>query len=97
VNDSVVFQGRITIENSGEMREALGKALRARPAQLSVNLAGVTYIDTSGLATLLEAERIARTQGTRMSLEGVRDQPRYLLEVSHLDRLFEMAVQEAGT
>ena len=96
MNESIALQGSIIIENSEKVRGALGKALRAKPAQLSVDLSGVTYLDTSGLATLLEAERIARKQGTRMIVGGVHDQPRYLLEISHLDRLFEMAAKEAG-
>jgi len=95
VSDSIAIHGRITVENSGEMRTALGNALRARPAKLSVDLSGVSYLDTSGLATLVEAERIARKQGSRLVLGGIHDQPRYLLEITHLDRLFEMGAQEA--
>lgn len=96
VPDSVALRGRITIENSGDTRRALIDSLRGKPACVSVDLAGVSYIDTSGLATLVEAERIARKQGTRLILGGVHDQPRYLLEITHLDRLFEMAGQEAA-
>ncbi len=94
--DNVAIHGRITIENSGEMRTALANALRAKPASLSVDLSGVSYIDTSGLATLVEAARIARKQGTRLILSGIHDQPRYLFEITHLDRLFDMAGQEAS-
>ena len=97
MSDSVAIQGRITVENSGEMRETLSKALRAKPAKLSVDFSGVSYIDTSGLATLVEADRIAHKQGTRLILGGIHDQPRYLLEITHLDRLFEIAGQEAAT
>jgi len=45
----------------------------------------------------VEAVRTANKQGTRLVLAGVHDQPRYLLEITHLDRLFEMAGQEAST
>jgi anti-sigma B factor antagonist len=96
VGDTVVIQGRITIQNAGEMRTALVNALRPRPANLSVDLSGVSYIDTSGLATLVDAARIARKQGTRMVLGGLHDQPRYLFDMTHLDRLFEMGGQEPG-
>jgi len=97
VSDSVSIRGRITVENSGEMRTALANALRTKPASLSVDLSGVSYIDTSGLATLVEVNRIARRQGTRLILGGIHDQPRYLFEITHLDRLFDMAGQEAST
>lgn len=92
--DSVALEGRITIENSGAVRTTLIDALRGKPAKLSVDLSGVSYIDTSGLATLVEAERMARKQDTRLVLGGIHDQPRYLLEVTHLDQLFELAGQE---
>ena len=82
------FQGRITVENSGGMRATLRNALRRMPPVLTVDLSGVSYMDTSGVATLVEAARNARKQGSRLVLRGLRDQPRYLLEMTHLDRLF---------
>ncbi len=97
MTDSVAIHGRITVENSDEMRRALSNALDKKPLELSVDLSEVSYIDTSGLATLVEAVRIAHKQGTRLVLGGIHDQPRYLLEITHLDRLFEMAGQEAST
>jgi anti-sigma B factor antagonist len=95
--DKVTIHGRVTIATSGEMRRTLSDALRAKPVNLSVDLSDVSYIDTSGLATLVEALRIARRQGTRLILDGIHDQPRYLLEITHFNRLFDMAGQEAGT
>ena len=92
----VAIQGRITIENSGEMRTELANALRTKPASLSADLSGVSYIDTSGLATLVEAARIAHKQGTRLILSGLQGQPRYLFDITHLDRLFDTAGQEAA-
>ncbi|MGA8149819.1 MAG: STAS domain-containing protein [Terriglobales bacterium] len=97
MGESVAIQGRITVENSGEMRTALANALRTKPATVSVDLSGVSYMDSSGLATLVEAARIAREQGTRLILGGIHDQPRYFFEITHLDRLFDIAGQEAST
>ena len=90
----IAFNGRITIENSGEMRTALRDALLQKPAGLPVDLSGVSYIDTSGVATLVEATRIARKQGSRLILEGLHDQPQDLLGIGHLDRLFDVAAQD---
>ena len=97
MGDKVAVHGRVTIATSGEIRRMLSDALRAKPANVSVDLSDVSYIDTSGLATLLEALRIAHKQGTRLILGGIHDQPRYLFEITHLDRLFDMAKQEAST
>ena len=86
----VSLQGRITVSNANEMRHKLADALLARPPQLTVDLSGVTYMDTSGLATLMEAMRVARRQGTQLILSSIQDQPRYLLKVTDLDQVFEI-------
>ena len=91
---NVVMHGRITHENSGDMRLALSRLLRHKPSALNVDLSDVSYIDTSALATLVEAERIARTQGTRLVLSAMQDQPRLLFEVTSLDRLFDIPTRE---
>ena len=95
MDESLAMHGRITIENSGDMRRALLDALRAKPSRVAVDLSDVSYIDTSGLATLVEAVRIARGQGTRLVLMGMKDQPRYLFEITNLERLFDMPGPEA--
>jgi anti-sigma B factor antagonist len=94
---TIAVQGRITASNSAEMRTALANALGTKPATVSLDLSGVSYLDTSALATLIEAARIARNQRTRLILSGMHDQPRYFFEITHLDRLFEIAGREAGT
>jgi anti-sigma B factor antagonist len=93
---TVAIEGRITINNSDEMRRKLLAALRSRPAQVTVDLSKATYMDMSGFATLLEAARTARGQRTRLVLTGLSGQPRHLFEVSQLDRLFEIAAQETS-
>jgi anti-sigma B factor antagonist len=94
--DTVAIEGRITINNSDEMRRKLLAALRSRPAQLTVDLSQATYMDSSGLATLLEAVRISRKQGTRLLLAGVSGQPRCLFQIGQIDRLFEFAGEETS-
>lgn len=93
---TVAIEGRITVNNSDEMRRKIVAALRAKPAQVTVDLSQVTYMDSSGLATLLEAVRIARKQDTRFMLAGVSGQPRCLFQIETLDRLFEFASQETS-
>ena len=97
VHDEVVMHSRITVDTSGGLRQALAEALRAKPATVSVDLSDVSYIDTSGLATLVEAVRLARKQGTRLLVVGMKDQPRYLFEITHLDRFFDTPAPEAST
>jgi anti-anti-sigma factor len=91
VAGELALHGRMTVENAVEMRAALSDALRGKPPVLQVDLSDVSYIDTAAVATLLEAARIARKQGNVMVLDGLRGQPRYFLEATHLDHLFDIA------
>jgi anti-sigma B factor antagonist len=90
----VSIQGRVTIETSSEMRRMIAEVMSSIPPAVTIDLSGVTYLDTSGLATLLEASRIARQQGTRLVVEGLHDQPRELLHFTQIDRLLEIAPPE---
>ena len=87
---TVALQGKITISNANEMRRALADALRPRPAELTVDLSDVHYMDTSGLATLIEAKRIALQQSTRLILGRLQEQPRFLFSVTDLDHVFQI-------
>jgi anti-sigma B factor antagonist len=90
----VSIQGQVNIDTSGDMRVTIAKALSSMAPKVTVDLSQVIYIDTSGLATLLEASRIARQQGTRLVLEGLHGQPRELLHFSQIDHLLEFADRE---
>lgn len=90
----VSIGGRITTDNSDQMRRKLLAALHSKPAQVTVDLSQVTYLDTSAVATLLEALRMARSQGTRFLLAGLSGQPRNLFDAVQLDRVFEFVAQE---
>jgi anti-sigma B factor antagonist len=90
----VLIEGRVNIDTSSRMRSMIAKALRSIPPAVTVDVSGVTYLDTSGLATLLEASRIARQQGTRLVIQGLHDQPRELLQFTRIDHLLEIAEPE---
>jgi anti-sigma B factor antagonist len=90
----VSIQGPVNIDTSSEMRRLIAEALHSIPPAVTIDLSGVTYLDTSGLATLLEASRIARQQGTRLVVRGLHDQPRELLHFTQIDHLFEIAEPE---
>jgi anti-sigma B factor antagonist len=86
---SVGLSGRITIDSSPELRTYLLERLESPGCQgVTVDFYDVIYIDTSGLAMLVEVLKFARTRGKGFSLSGLRDRPRYLLEATRLLHLF---------
>jgi anti-anti-sigma factor len=54
-----------------------------------VDLAGVSYIETSGIATLIEALRIAAHQQTRFHLQGLSGSVLRMFEVTGVLALFD--------
>jgi anti-sigma B factor antagonist len=86
----VSLSGRITIDSSPGLRALLLERLKSPGCQtLTVDFCEVTYVDTSGLAILVEVLRAARTQGKVFRLSGLRERPRYLLETTRLLHLFD--------
>jgi len=55
---------------------------------LTVDFCEIAYIDTSGLAILVEILKAARTQGKTFNLSGLQERPRFLLEATRLLHLF---------
>jgi len=81
--------GRINIDTSPEFRGSLLRMLRVQDCQcLEVSLCEVAYIDTSGLAVLVDVLKSARQLGKKLELSGLQERPRYLLEATGLLRFF---------
>ena len=84
------LDGRLTIDSSPRLRErVLAMLSGAGLAKLTLDLSNVPHIDCAGIATLLEALKVARSRKIRLQLTGLHDRPRYLLEVTGLVSLFE--------
>ena len=58
--------------------------------KIVVDLSRVSYIDSSGLATLVEMFKKTRTQGGSLGLSGMNDKVKSLFEITKLDKLFSI-------
>jgi anti-sigma B factor antagonist len=83
----VSFQGEVDLEHSPRARQVLLASLAGARAVL-VDLSGVSYIDSSGVASLVEAFQAARKQNTRFALAEVNPAARRVLELARLDKVF---------
>ena len=76
------------------MLERLIAILRApHPATVNIDLSGVIHIDSSGVATLIEALKFARTCETDLRLQGLHDRLHRLFEATGILSLFNEGVQ----
>jgi anti-sigma B factor antagonist len=86
----VTPMGDVDLTASPTLRQALRQAQAARPAALVVDLSQVAYMDSSGVATLVEAMQVARKNSTRMSLCCLQEKVRSIFEIARLDTVFRI-------
>ena len=84
----VTPQGDVDMSCSPALRQALRVAQSRQPERLIVNLSDVSYMDSSGLATLVEAKRAANTGETEVVLCGMNAKVRAIFEIAKLHRFF---------
>ena len=83
--------GNIDMSNSPEVRRALLREIRDKEvSRVILNLTGVGYIDSSGVASLVEGLKASRESGTRLVLFGLNESAREVLKISRLLKLFEV-------
>ena len=81
------FVGEVDLQHSPTARQVLLDCI-GRGKKVLVDLSGVEYIDSSGVASLVEAFHQARDKGLEFALVAVNDSPRRVLELSRLDKVF---------
>jgi len=85
------LSGDIDFANSRQLRESVLREIQeSRTSHVTVNLSAVRYIDSSGIASLVEALKASRDRGTRFILFGVSTPARELLQFSRLIKVFEI-------
>src|SRR5713226_3299804 len=80
--------GDVDLYSSTELRETLLNEMRSGMPSLLVNMTEVTYIDSSGIATLVEGLQLSRETKTRFGLFGLRTNARSVLELARLHKVF---------
>lgn len=86
--------GRIDIDSSPAVRDQLIALLHApHPRTVSIDLSGVTHIDSSGVATLIEALKIARSCEIELRLQGLHDRLHRLFEATGILSLFNDGIR----
>jgi len=85
----VALAGEVDLSWSAEVRSAVLAALSAAP-RVAVDLAAVSYIDSSGIAALVEGFQNARGKSQPFVLLGVSGPVQAVLKLARLDRVFSL-------
>ena len=82
--------GRINIDSSPTLRDRLLALLEApHPKVVGIDLSAVTHIDSSGVATLVEALKVARSHDTEVRLQGLEGRLLRLFQSTGILSLFD--------
>jgi anti-sigma B factor antagonist len=93
---AIRLSGRLDYATSPTLRKIALKYASLEGQCVVVDLTGVDYADTSGLATLLEAQARLRKSGGRMILFGLGPQVRDLFTMNQVDRVLTIVADEAA-
>jgi len=87
---TVFLRGLLNIDSSPALRDQLLAMLQAQsPRAVIVDFSDVSYVDSSGIATLIEGLKMARMRQRTLCLQGLQGRLLHLFQVTGMSTLFE--------
>jgi anti-sigma B factor antagonist len=83
----VAFEGDVDLQTSPDARKVLLECV-GRGKSVVVDLSGISYIDSSGVASLVESFQAARKGGQNLVLASVSDGALRVLKLARLNKVF---------
>lgn len=90
-SELLTVAGELDMSNSRELRRRVERAVRDGRTRIVIDLTGLTHMDSSGMAALIDAHQLAHERGGRLVLVIASESVRRTVEVRGLDRLFTTA------
>jgi anti-sigma B factor antagonist len=84
------LEGEIDLHVSPRIAASLQAMIAAKPKQLVVDLSKVSYIDSSGLAVLIEGMQTVTRYGGKFALAGLQETVKPIFEIARLDQVFRI-------
>lgn len=84
------LEGEIDLHISPRISASLAAIVAEKPKKLVVDLSKVSYIDSSGLAVLIEAMQKVEKYGGRFALAGLQENVKPIFEIARLDQVFRI-------
>lgn len=83
----ITVRGEVDISNADEFRDKLNGAYEETPADLKVNFADLSYIDSTGLGVIIGIYGKIKDEGKSISLIEPRENVKKLLRITNLDKV----------
>ena len=92
----VVVSGELDVLTVPHLRRVLYDPAQVSTPSVVVDLAAVSFLDSVGIGALVAARRWLTSRGATMSLACADNQPRKVLRMMGLDKVFEIVAPEVG-
>src|SRR5213595_2020933 len=90
------LEGEIDLHVSPQISASLATIIARKPKNVVVDLSKVTYIDSSGLAVLIEAMQNVGAYGGKFAVTGLQEAVRPIFEIARLDQVFRIFPDNAA-
>ena len=90
------LKGEIDLHVSPSVAASLNEMIDKKPERLVVDLSAVSYIDSAGLAALIQAMQKVEGYGGKFRLAGLQETVRSIFEISRLDQVFQIFPDAEG-
>lgn len=87
----MTLRGDLDMSSSPQVRDSLLPLFRGKASHIIVDLTNVPYIDSSGVATFVEALQLSHKSKIRFSLAGASRRVESIFDLDELKNIFEMA------
>jgi anti-sigma B factor antagonist len=85
--------GEVDLATSPRLREVLDTVIGNGAPLVRLDMSAVTFLDSSGISVLVDAQQRLREASGRLVLHGVGDHIKRVLEISGLGSFFELSDQ----
>ena len=84
------IDGEVDMFSSPEVRKAIMEVVKKQIPKLVIDLQQVHYMDSSGVATLIEGLQLCQRYDGSLRLASLRDNVREVFELTKLDKIFQI-------
>jgi len=89
-----VISGEVDINTAPQIKKFFDRIMQDKKKKVLINFKDVSYIDSSGLATLVELLKNIRSYGGTLKLSNLSSKIKSLFEITKLEKLFDIVEEE---
>jgi anti-sigma B factor antagonist len=86
----LTLRGEIDLNEKPNVTARLDPLIEKQSAAIVIDLSGVSYVDSSGLAILVDALQRVQAYGGKLCLSGLQGNVAMVFQIARLDKIFRI-------